>query len=101
MNEPSDYLFAAAHPVFLTDETKTHEMLTRTALPVTCGITMGMEELFRGEKILLLASGEGKTHLMEALTDERITPRIPVTFLKLHPNCVCIADRTVFLKTQD
>lgn len=101
LNEPSEHLLAAAHTVSLTDETKTHEMLTRTDLPVTRGITMGMGELFRGEKILLLASGTGKAHLLEALTDARITTQIPVTFLKLHPNCICLADRTAFFKTQD
>ena len=96
LNEPSDNLCGSVHTVTLAEKTKTHEMLTHTEASVTQGITMGLKEIFEGEKVMLLAAGAEKEHLCPYLTDDSISTQVPFTLLKLHRDCVCIADQTAF-----
>ena len=96
LNEPGECLASSAHIIPLSQKTKTHEMLTHTSAQVTHGITMGMGDLFRGNEILLLATGGEKAHLLPLLTNQQITTQVPFTFLKLHPNCTCLVDRSAF-----
>ena len=92
LNEPGESLSAVSHVIPPAEKTKTHEMLTHTACPVTHGITMGIGELFRGQEILLLADGEEKREALAAFLGDEITTRCPVTLLKLHPNCTTIVN---------
>lgn len=96
LNEPKEALTCHTHIIPLSQKTKTHEMLTHTGIPVTHGVTMGMGDLFRGNKILLLATGAEKSHLLPWLTNQQISTQVPFTLLKLHRNCVCLADRSAF-----
>lgn len=96
LNEPADVLYASAHATALNEKTKTHELLTHTEKTVTGGITLGMENLFAGEKILLLADGKEKEKGLQAYLSDEISTQVPVSFLKLHRNCVCIVNRESF-----
>ncbi len=96
LNEPSDHLYASAHVTDLNEKTKTHEMLTHTEKKVTKGITLGMENLFRGKKILLLADGKEKELGLKGLLNDEISTAVPVSFLKLHQNCVCVINKDSF-----
>lgn len=96
LNEPSDRLTASAHAVQLDEKTRTHELLTHTSSPVTGGVTLGMENLFAGEEILLLADGEEKEKGLQGFLSDEISTQVPVSFLKLHKNCVCIINRESF-----
>ncbi|HJB92296.1 MAG TPA: 6-phosphogluconolactonase [Candidatus Eisenbergiella merdigallinarum] len=96
LNEPADCLYASAHVTELNEKTKTHEMLTHTERPVTQGVTLGMENLFSGKKILLLADGREKEAGLKGLLEDGISTRVPVSFLKLHPNCLCLINKESF-----
>lgn len=96
LNEPDDILQAGVHEVVLDAKTKGHEMLSHTKHPVSRGITLGMENLFRGEKILLLADGKEKEKGLSGYLSDEITTQVPVSFLKLHPDCICIVNQECF-----
>ncbi len=55
-------------------------------------ISMGMGSIFKAKKILVLAFGEGKADAIKALGDNTITPLVPVSLLKLHPDVTVIVD---------
>lgn len=96
LNEPSDVLYASAHATPLNEKTKTHELLTHTEKAVTNGITLGMDNLFAGEEVLLLADGKEKEKGLQGFLNDEITTQVPVSLLKLHRNCVCIINRESF-----
>lgn len=96
LNEPGEILLGGVHAVDLDTKTRNHEMLSHTKYPVVKGITLGMKNLFRGEKILLLADGKEKEKGLSCYLDDQITTKTPVSLLKLHPDCVCIVNRESF-----
>lgn len=96
LNEPADSLTGPAHVIGLDEKTKTHEMLSHTKKTVTGGITLGMQNIFRGKKILLLADGKEKEKGLSGYLDDGITTQIPVSLLKLHPDCRCIINQESF-----
>lgn len=93
LNEPGEELIGPAHTIGLDEKTKGHEMLSHTTEAVSRGITLGMENLFKGEQILLLADGKEKEEGLSWYLNDRISTQVPVSFLKLHPNCRCIINR--------
>ncbi|MCI5649601.1 MAG: 6-phosphogluconolactonase [Fusicatenibacter sp.] len=96
LNEPGEELIGPAHTILLDDKTKTHELLSHTEKKVVGGLTLGMEDLFRGQKILLLADGKEKEKGLEYYLNDVITTKVPVSLLKLHRNCQCIVNRESF-----
>lgn len=101
LNEPGGQLIGPAHVIALDAKTKTHEMLSHTDKTVSAGITLGMENLFKGEKILLLADGKEKEKGLTYFLNDCITTQVPVSLLKLHRNCQCIINRESFPDMED
>lgn len=96
LNEPGDTLAGKAHSIRLDEKTRTHEMLSHAQKRVEYGVTLGMEELFRGRQILLLADGMQKETGLEYYLNDAITTKVPVSLLKLHPGCRCIVNKECF-----
>lgn len=96
LNEPGETLDGTAHSIRLDEKTKTHEMLSHAQKRVEYGVTLGMEELFRGKQILLLADGTQKKMGLEYYMNDIITTKVPVSLLKLHPDCKCIVNKECF-----
>ena len=96
LNEPGEVLTGGVHVVDLDDKTKRHEMLSHTKQNVEKGITLGMENLFRGRKIILLADGEEKEAGLACYLGTNITTQLPVSLLKLHPDCLCLVNGESF-----
>ncbi len=94
-NEPDTSLSAVTHVVELTEKTvkdnsrffDSEEEVPRKAL------TMGMGPILKAKKILLLASGEGKSEAIRATVSGKITTQVPATFLQLHPKVILILDK--------
>jgi glucosamine-6-phosphate deaminase len=91
--EPSRALSPRTSPVRLSASTRRRlaedglEPVPREAL------TMGIETILQAREIVLVAVGEEKAKpLAEALTG-RVTPRLPASFLSLHPTLNVFADR--------
>lgn len=58
----------------------------------TKALTMGMAEILKARKIILLANGKNKHDAVKALLDDKITTNNPSTFLKLHKDVFLICD---------
>ena len=86
----------SAHRVKLDPVTLGHEMLTRAGKPVSEGVTLGIGELFRGKRILLLADGEGKERGLASLKNDLLDTSCPVSLLKLHPGLEVFVNRESF-----
>jgi len=90
-NEPDDKFTSATHLVTLTQSTieanRTHFQNGKT--PPSHAITMGIKEIFRAKKIILIADCTKKSILEKALFSD-ITPQIPASILQLHKNLTVI-----------
>lgn len=55
-------------------------------------ITMGLGGIMKAKKIMVIASGEGKAEVVEAMMSGKITTEIPATMLQMHRDVVLIVD---------
>jgi glucosamine-6-phosphate deaminase len=59
-------------------------------------ITMGLGTIMKAKKIVLLASGKNKHEAISHLLGDKITPAVPATLLKVHPDVVIICDEAAY-----
>lgn len=95
-NEPHSYLLPRTHAVTLADTTikanarffdGKEELVPRKA----CSI--GMEDIMRTKTFLVVASGKHKAELIKkTFEQDHIDPMWPVSFSRMHPNCIFIID---------
>ena len=93
-NEPGDVLFSNTHVTSLTESTiKANSRFFDDISEVpTKALTMGMSSILSARRIVLLISGKGKHEALKSLLDDKITPNVPATFLKLHRDVTVICD---------
>jgi glucosamine-6-phosphate deaminase len=56
------------------------------------GLTLGLKNIMQSRKIILLAKGRRKAHIVKQMLEGPITPDVPTSILQLHPNCEFIFD---------
>jgi glucosamine-6-phosphate deaminase len=56
-------------------------------------ITLGIKSIMNAKKILLLASGLSKSHIVARTLKGKITEKVPASILQTHPNLVVILDK--------
>lgn len=56
------------------------------------GITVGIRQIMRAKRILLLAKGEGKAEIIRQALTGAVTPLVPASVLQLHPFLTVILD---------
>jgi glucosamine-6-phosphate deaminase len=56
-------------------------------------LTMGIETILGAREIVLVAVGEEKAELLAKALTGRVTPRVPASFLSMHPQLTVFADR--------
>ena len=94
-NEPDDELYLGTHIAGLTESTiKANSRFFDSIDEVPKkAITMGIGSIMKSKKILLLANGEKKAPMIaELLKQEKVSTKIPASFLLLHPDVVVILD---------
>ena len=67
-------------------------MLAGAASPVLHGLTLGLGDILRARRILLLVAGRAKREPLARLAARRVTPALPASFLWLHGDVVCLCD---------
>jgi glucosamine-6-phosphate deaminase len=94
LNEPGTAFDSRAYVSTLTSST-----IERLPLPgvsdvmtPTLGLTLGIGTILQARRILLLASGEEKAHILDAALNGDMTERIPASALQMHPQLHVIAD---------
>lgn len=96
LNYPADMFPATATP---TDpSTLRHAMLDVARSVPTHGLTLGMGEVLRSRRIVLVVNGEGKAEAVRQLLSGQITTRFPASLLWLHPETYCVLDQAAASK---
>ena len=97
-NEPGEVLYDGAHVEELDESTidaNARFFSTRDEVP-TRAISMGMGDILRARKLLLLATGESKSEAMKGLLlNEELDVQNPATLVKTHPDLTVIIDRAL------
>jgi len=88
--EPSDFLDPFCQVSELSKETRAHKMLQGLDPKPRFGMTLGMRQVLASKKIILLVSGKGKETAYQELLKARVSPRLPISFLWLHPKVECL-----------
>lgn len=95
-NEPAIELPLETHITDLTESTiKANSRFFSSIDEVPKkAITMGIGSIMKSKKILLLANGEKKAHIIGELINKKVvTTQIPASLLFLHPDVTLILDR--------
>ncbi|PKM38596.1 MAG: glucosamine-6-phosphate deaminase [Firmicutes bacterium HGW-Firmicutes-9] len=94
-NEPGEVLYDGAHVEELDESTidaNARFFATRSEVP-TKAISMGMGDILRAKKLILLATGESKAAAMRGLLlNEELDVQNPATLVKTHPDATVIID---------
>lgn len=96
-NEPAAFLQPLTHIVELNQETieaNAHFFNGDTTKVPTQAVSIGMEEIMKCKKFVVLAAGKHKAHIFARLfSNENIDPWFPASFLRLHQNVTFILDK--------
>lgn len=94
-NEPGSPFGCATRLVRLSDSTvKDNARLFKSADEVPrYAYTMGLKDIMKAERVLLLASGKNKAKAVSAAVNGRIDEQVPASILQTHKDCTLICDR--------
>lgn len=93
-NEPGESFTLETHCVYLDESTikaNSRFFEDENEVPVRA-ITVGIGCIMSARKIMLCVNGKGKAKILEKVLNGPITPKIPGSILKLHPDLTVIAD---------
>jgi galactosamine-6-phosphate isomerase len=93
MNEPAAAMTPHAHVAELARSSRQHALLKTLAKKPRYGLTLGMGDILRSHRILLLVNGKRKRQALSRLMKPEITARFPASFLWLHPDATVLCDR--------
>ena len=93
MNEPRMRCPRGPHVARLAASTRAHSMVRAMKTPPRRGLTMGLADILRSRKILLLVSGRQKAAPLRRMLSGRVTTRCPASLLWLHPDVTVLCDR--------
>lgn len=91
-NEPSDIFEKNSHVVNLAEKTimANSRFFNDISEVPTKALTMGIKQIFKAKKIILVANGENKKNAIENMLKGAITPYMPASILQLHSDCTVI-----------
>lgn len=61
-------------------------------------VTFGPSTVMKSRKIILIVNGEKKAEILRKALEEPITPEVPASILRLHPNLTVIVDKEAAFK---
>lgn len=94
-NEPGAVLYDGAHQETLDESTidaNQRFFTSRDEVP-RFAVTMGMGNIMRAKKLLMIVSGNKQEAMCQLLLCDKIDPRCPATFLRLHRDAVVILEQ--------
>lgn len=94
LNEPAEVLSDTAHVVELSETSRGHAMIASVKDRPRRGLTLGMGDILRARKIVLLISGKEKRIILRRLLETGVTTMLPASFLRLHPDVTALCDRS-------
>jgi glucosamine-6-phosphate deaminase len=93
-NEPNSQLTAQTHLVNLTSETieANSRFFDSPAAVPRQAVTMGMASIMHASKIMLLATGAGKSKVVQEMCSGKISTGLPASLLQLHRDVILLVD---------
>ncbi len=93
-NEPNSYEKSYTRLVQLTYNTRKIQssVLAGISEAPQLAITMGIETIMRAKRVIMMAWGEDKAHIIQQVIEGGISPLVPASFLQKHPNIEVIID---------
>ena len=88
-NEPAENLQLHPHLGKLSETSLEHSMIEGSGDKLKFGMTLGMGDIMRSKKIVLLANGTQKQEIMNKFLEQKISTQLPASFLWLHNNVEC------------
>lgn len=95
-NEPDSFLNPDCHKARLSTSSLNHPMVRETGVVPKYGLTLGMANILKSRRILLLISGKSKAEITQAFMQKKIDTQLPASFLWLHPDVLCLCDRDAY-----
>lgn len=92
LNEPSQELRPFCHVSLLSDASLGHAMIKELEKKPTVGLTLGMADILRSKKIILLITGSNKEAVTKRLLEGKISTELPASLLWLHNDVSCLLD---------
>lgn len=93
MNEPAEVFVPGPHVAQLALSSQKHPLLKDLRRKPTQGLTLGLGDILRSRKILLLVSGQHKRAPLKQLLRPTVSTKFPASFLWLHSDATVICDR--------
>ena len=93
-NEPSDSFADATHCVSLTESTiqaNSRFFAEGEQIPLRA-LTMGIGTILRSKKILFIATGNGKSGIVQKMLQGPVGPALPASILRFHRDATVILD---------
>ncbi|MBU3133442.1 glucosamine-6-phosphate deaminase [Clostridium gasigenes] len=93
-NEPDANLVAGTHLTSLTEntiESNARFFDSKAEVPTTA-LTMGLGEIMKSKRIIVIASGEGKAEAVKAMLNGKISTDMPASMLQMHRDVIVIID---------
>jgi glucosamine-6-phosphate isomerase len=92
-NEPGQSFHQYAHVVELDNTTKeVGQKYFRQSTSLSKGITLGLLHMLEARKVLLIASGSKKAEIIKMTIEDEISPDLPATSIRNHPNGYVMLD---------
>lgn len=94
-NEPADGLHARTHVAELQAATRAANAPLFGGDPARVpprALSMGMATILAAQEVVLIATGSEKAAAVAGMIDGLITPRLPASFLQLHPRVTVMLD---------
>lgn len=93
-NEPGEAFPEGTHVETLTEETRAANARFFGSLDLvpTQAVTMGIGTIMKAHRIILMASGKDKASIIAKMIRGPITPRVPASILRFHPNTIVYLD---------
>ena len=91
-NEPSDSFAKTTHVEKKKKKTiqANSRFFNHISEVPTKALTMGIKQIFKSKKIILVANGKNKKDAIEKMLKGEITPNMPASILQLHSDCTVI-----------
>lgn len=93
-NEPSDEFADGPFQVKLTESTinANRRFFEKEEDVPRYAVTMGIGDIMRAKKILLIATGAAKAEAVKAMVEGEVTPACPASVLQNHPDATIFID---------
>ncbi|MBQ7464477.1 MAG: glucosamine-6-phosphate deaminase [Lachnospiraceae bacterium] len=94
-NEPGEFLYEKAHKETLEDSTidaNTRFFNSRDEVP-RYAVTMGMGSIMKAKTLLMIINGNKQDAAKKLLMDDRIDPKCPATFMRLHRDAIVVIEK--------